>query len=121
MGDGNSSLILSSSDRSQHRNVPSAEYTHDSEDSDDTQSDGDITWSPGDGICPTTVQFNCCCDSKFDEWKKATSMDPEQHDTLILYTRAFLDLLKDVIMSPPSFTALQNTSTLQVDQNPFLS
>ena len=48
-------------------------------------------------------------------------MDPEQHDTLILYTRAFLDLLKDVIMSPPSFTALQNTSTLQVDQNPFLS
>lgn len=30
-------------------------------------------------------------------------MDPEQHDTLILYTRAFLDLLKDVIMSPPFF------------------
>ena len=100
MGDGNSSLILSSSDRNQHRNVPSAGYTHDSEDSDDTQSDGDITWSPGDGICPTTAQFNCCCDSKFDEWKKATFMDTEQYDTLILYTRAFLDLLKDV---PPFF------------------
>lgn len=64
-----------------------------------TQSNSNITWSPGDRICPTTAQFNCCCDSKFDEWKKVTSMDPEQHDTLILYIRAFLDLLKDV----PSF------------------
>lgn len=106
MGDGNSSLILPSSDRNQHRNVPSAEHTHDSEDSDDTQSNGDITWSPGDGICPTTVQFNCCCDSKFNEWKKVTSMNPEQYDTLILYTRAFLDLLKDIppLLSLPSRT-----------------
>lgn len=100
MGDGNSSLLLSSSDRNQCRNSPSAKYAQDSEDSDDTQSDGDITWSPGDGICPTTAQFNCCCQSKFDEWKRATSLHLEDHDSLILYTRAFLDLLKDV---PPFF------------------
>lgn len=100
MGDKNSSLILPSPDHNQNSNAPSAEYTHDSEGSDDTQSDNDITWSPGDGVCPTTTQFNDCYETKFNERKTAASMGLEHHGTLFRYARAFLDLLKDV---PPFF------------------
>lgn len=99
MEDKNSSLTLHYN-HNQQSNVPNAEYTHDSEDSDDTQSDDDITWSPGDGVCPTTAQFNSCCETKLNEWEKATSIDLGQYDTLSRYARAFLDLLKDV---PPFF------------------
>lgn len=91
---------MSSSDHNQHRNIPGVKYSYNTEDSDDTQSDADITWSPGDGICPTTAQFNYCCQSKFDECKKTTSMHLEDYDSLILYTAAFLNLLKNV---PPFF------------------
>lgn len=100
MGDKSSSLILPSPNHNQNSNAPSAEYTHDSEGSDDTQSDDDITWSPGDGVCPTTAHFNDCCETKFNEWKAAASMGLKHHGTLFRYERAFLDLLKDV---PPFF------------------
>ena len=78
MGDGNSSLILSSSDRNQHRNVPSAEYTHDSEDSDDTQSDSNITWSPGDRICLDTSQLGART-SPYDDWASSTTKIMSSH------------------------------------------
>ncbi|KAE8310270.1 hypothetical protein BDV41DRAFT_400224 [Aspergillus transmontanensis] len=32
--------------------LPSAEYTTQLDDSDESSSEYDITWSPGDGVCP---------------------------------------------------------------------
>lgn len=80
-------------------NARGTKHTYNPEDSDDTQSDGDVTWSPGDGIRPATAQFNYCCQSKFDVWQRASTMRFEDYGSLIFYTRAFLDL-KDV---PPFF------------------
>ncbi|KAE8331401.1 hypothetical protein BDV39DRAFT_189813 [Aspergillus sergii] len=49
--------------------LPSAEYTTQLDDSDESSSEYDITWSPGDGVCSTIVEFNYCCQSKTDDWK----------------------------------------------------
>lgn len=100
MRDGNLNPLLSSSDRNQYRISPSAKYAQDSEDSDDTQSDEDVNWSLGDGICPTTAQFNLCFQSKLDEWERAASLHFEAYGSLILCTRAFLDLLKGMPNRP---------------------
>ncbi|PYI20565.1 hypothetical protein BO99DRAFT_107775 [Aspergillus violaceofuscus CBS 115571] len=56
--------------------------------------------SPGDGVCPTTSQFNLCYRSKFTQWKHAATAHIPGSDSLEFYIQSFLDLLKDV---PPFF------------------
>lgn len=100
MGDRNSSLL--SPDCKQHGNVPG-----DSKDSDDNRSDGDINWTPEDGICPTTAQSNRCCQSKFDEWKGATSMHLEDYDLTSIRQLSWISSM----LSLPSFTVLHSLSS----------
>lgn len=78
----------------------SSRHTPNSCNSDETESDSDITWSPGDGICPTTAQFNHCCKSKLDDWTSATSLYHADSDTFQFYVKTLLDLVKDI---PPFF------------------
>lgn len=61
--------------------------------SDETNSDADVTWSPGDG------EFNHCCQSKYDDWSHASNR--EGFNTLQFYLDAFLDLHRDI---PPVHT-----------------
>ncbi|RAH48119.1 uncharacterized protein BO95DRAFT_480502 [Aspergillus brunneoviolaceus CBS 621.78] len=56
--------------------------------------------SPGDGICPTTSQFNLCYRSKLAQWKHAATAHIRGSDSLDFYIQSFLDLLKEV---PPFF------------------
>ncbi|RAK71715.1 uncharacterized protein BO72DRAFT_441329 [Aspergillus fijiensis CBS 313.89] len=56
--------------------------------------------SPGDGICPTTSQFNLCYRSKLAQWKYAATAHIPGSDSLKFYIQSFVDLLKDV---PPFF------------------
>lgn len=81
-------------------NSMSAEYKYPSDYSDDSDSDADVTWSPGDGVCPSKAQFNDCFQSKFDDWKCASSAHMEGSNTFPFYMNAFLNLLKNV---PPFF------------------
>lgn len=76
-----------------------AEYKYPSDYSDETGSDFDVTWSPGDGVCPSTAQFNDCFQSKLDDWRCASSTSLEDSNPFPFYINAFLDLLKKV----PSF------------------
>lgn len=71
--------------------------------SDESDSEIDVTWSPGDGICPSTAEFHHCCQSKFDEWKHATSMPLNHTLSFPFYLDAFLSLLKHV---PPFLSCL---------------
>lgn len=98
--------MSSSPSQDQGREVPETEIVPDSENSDVSQTDADITWSPGDGICPSTAEFSHCFQSKYDEWKKAASRkQPSNSGTLLSFTRALLNLVRHV---PPFFHSLPN-------------
>ncbi|GAQ43821.1 similar to Pc13g13620 [Aspergillus niger] len=71
--------------------------------SDESDSEVGATWSPGDGICPSTAEFHHCCQSKFDEWSHATSMPLNHTLSFPFYLDAFLSLLKHV---PPFLSCL---------------
>lgn len=75
----------------------SSKHTPHSCNSDETESDIDITWSPGDGICPTTAQFNHCCKSKLDDRTNAALIYPEGSESFQFYIKPFFDLLRDVL------------------------
>lgn len=66
------------------------DYSHDSE------SEDDLTWSPGDGICPSTGEFNHCYQSKFHYWRDAASTPIDVPEPFQYYLQAFLDILQDV-------------------------
>ncbi|PYI01999.1 hypothetical protein BO78DRAFT_464235 [Aspergillus sclerotiicarbonarius CBS 121057] len=77
------------------------------DDSDGSDSDDDLTWAPGDGVCPPTAQFNPCCQAKFDYWRTAASMHPPGSGSYRYYVQDCLDLLKDVpsfLNNPPDGT-----------------
>ncbi|RAH48639.1 uncharacterized protein BO95DRAFT_471552 [Aspergillus brunneoviolaceus CBS 621.78] len=95
---GDSGLQLTASISNQQRNILSANPF---DDSDESSNDSDVTWSPGDRVCPTAAHFNHCCQSKIDDWQNAASTRLEGTESLHYYITAFLDLLKDV----PSFYA----------------
>ncbi|KAL4893332.1 hypothetical protein BDV59DRAFT_207821 [Aspergillus ambiguus] len=78
-------------------NQMTAAYTYPSVSSDETESDITVTWSPGDGICPSTAQFDYCYQSKFDDWRRASLTNLENSSTF--YLNAFLNLKK----VPPFF------------------
>ncbi|PIG88745.1 hypothetical protein AARAC_000503 [Aspergillus arachidicola] len=80
--------------------LPSAEYTTQLDDSDESSSEYDITWSPGDGVCPTTVEFNHCCQSKTDDWKNAAASHLEGTECFQYYLSAFLGLFENI---PPFY------------------
>ncbi|RAH62666.1 hypothetical protein BO85DRAFT_386175 [Aspergillus piperis CBS 112811] len=71
--------------------------------SDESDSEVGVTWSPGDGVCPSTAEFHHCCQSKFDEWSHATSMPLNHTLSFSFYLDAFLSLLKHV---PPFLSGL---------------
>ncbi|KAE8410183.1 hypothetical protein BDV36DRAFT_302996 [Aspergillus pseudocaelatus] len=96
MGTGDSGLRLPTTNQSQGISLSSAEYTHSFDDSDESRSDGHVNWSPGDGVCPTTAQFNHCCQSKIDDWKNAACTHLANTKTFHDYLTAFLGLLEDV-------------------------
>ncbi|RAH72565.1 uncharacterized protein BO66DRAFT_26040 [Aspergillus aculeatinus CBS 121060] len=98
METGDSGLGLAASNSNQQRNILSANPF---DDSDESSNDSDVTWSPGDGVCPTAAHFNHCCQSKIDDWQNAASTRLEGTESLHYYITAFLNLLKDV----PSFYA----------------
>ncbi|KAE8151315.1 hypothetical protein BDV25DRAFT_128842 [Aspergillus avenaceus] len=95
MGTEDSGLHVSATDQSQ-RSLPSAVDTHQFSDSDESSSDDDVTWSPGDGVCPTTAQFNHCCQSKIDDWRNAANTHRGETTSLEYHLTSFLGLLKDV-------------------------
>ncbi|PLN84980.1 hypothetical protein BDW42DRAFT_198856 [Aspergillus taichungensis] len=80
--------------------IMSAEYTYPPDCSDETDSEVDMTWAPGDGVCPSTTEFNHCWQSKRDEWGQASSAYREEFHTLQYYLEPFLNLHKDI---PPFF------------------
>ncbi|KAE8350625.1 hypothetical protein BDV28DRAFT_162842 [Aspergillus coremiiformis] len=101
MGNGDSGFRLPTTNQSRQSSLPSAEYsTHPFDDSDESSSDDHVNWSPGDGVCPTTAQFNHCCQSKIDDWKNVVSTHLAHMETFHDYLTAFLSLLEDV---PPFY------------------
>ncbi|PYI34237.1 hypothetical protein BP00DRAFT_484797 [Aspergillus indologenus CBS 114.80] len=84
---------------------------------DESSSDSDVTWFPGDGVCPTTTQFNHCCQSKIDNWINAASARLEGTESLNYYISAFLNLLKDV---PPFYNRPPGTVQLSGKAKSFL-
>lgn len=67
---------------------------------DETQSDEDEEWYPGDGICPSTPQFNICYKAHFNNWRMADLTRPESSRSISFYIEAFLNLVKN---APPFF------------------
>ncbi|KAL2000266.1 hypothetical protein VTN02DRAFT_3329 [Thermoascus thermophilus] len=67
---------------------------------DDSPSDEDAAeWHDGDGICPSTSQFNMCCRVSYDTWSSAAaaaSRPSRDGPSGRLHIDAFLDLLRDV-------------------------
>ncbi|KAE8373038.1 hypothetical protein BDV26DRAFT_301345 [Aspergillus bertholletiae] len=99
-GTGDSGLLLLTTNQSRQSSLPSVKYTHPFDDSDESSSDGHVDWSPGDGVCPTTAQFNYCCQSKIDDWKNTASTHLADPKMLHDYLTAFLSLFEDV---PPFY------------------
>jgi hypothetical protein len=66
---------------------------------DDTNSEDDVTWYPGDGICPPTSQFIYCCQKKIDIWKKAASTQIKGSDSFFFYIKPFLGLVEHILHS----------------------
>ncbi|KAB8259396.1 hypothetical protein BDV32DRAFT_159308 [Aspergillus pseudonomiae] len=83
--------------------LPDADYTPQPDDSDESSSNEDITWFPGDGVCPTTAEFNHWCQSKFDEWKNAAVTHQQGTESFQHYLTAFLGLLDNI---PPFYHRL---------------
>jgi hypothetical protein len=73
MGAGDARPSSSGTDDTQKANLMSAEYIYAPDCSDESDSDVDVTWAPGDGVCPSTADFNHCWQSKRDEWGQASS------------------------------------------------
>ncbi|RAL04240.1 uncharacterized protein BO80DRAFT_400647 [Aspergillus ibericus CBS 121593] len=126
MGDGDASLPPS-----QERRIADTELAYQSDDSDESDSANNVTWAPGDGICPSTAQFNRCCEAKFDQWSTAASTPPPGSESSQYYIQSFLDLLQDVpsfLHSPPkdiniaggrrSYLTLTSTLQIQTTDNP---
>ena len=88
-----------------------------SDNSDETESDFDVTWFPGDGICPSTAQSSLCCQSKLIEWKHASSGHSKGFDTGQFYMNTFLSILKEV---PPVFPFLPEDSNIAKGSKSFL-
>lgn len=78
----------------------SAEYEYQHDCSDESDSDDNATWVPGDGVCPSTAEFNHCWHSKCDGWTQASSTHRKDIHTAKFYLDAFVDLHRDV---PPFF------------------
>lgn len=68
--------------------------------SDESSSECDIAWSPGDGVCPTRADFNHCCQLKVEDWKHAALTCLEYTESFQYYLEAFLGLLENV---PPFY------------------
>ncbi|BAE54614.1 unnamed protein product [Aspergillus oryzae RIB40] len=75
-------------------------YTPQLDDNDECSSEYDITWSPGDGVCPTTAEFNHCCQSKTDDWENAALTHLEGTESFQYYLSAFLGLFENI---PPFY------------------
>ncbi|PYI00192.1 hypothetical protein BO71DRAFT_341601 [Aspergillus ellipticus CBS 707.79] len=75
-----------------------SEYTEHGSFEGDTQSEQDEEeWLSGDGVCPTTAEFDTCCQTSRDAWNHAALRSTLCfNDT---YIDTFLDILRDV----PSF------------------
>ncbi|KAE8368153.1 hypothetical protein BDV27DRAFT_168509 [Aspergillus caelatus] len=76
------------------------EYTPQYDSSDKSSSECDITWSPGDGVCPTRADFNHCCQLKVEDWKNTALTYLEGTESFQYYLEAFLGLLENV---PPFY------------------
>ncbi|KAL4887869.1 hypothetical protein BDV59DRAFT_196937 [Aspergillus ambiguus] len=74
----------------------SAEYIYPPDFSDESDSDVDVTWAPGDGVCPSTAEFSHCWQSKRDDWRQASSAYREDFHTLQYYLDTFLNLYRDI-------------------------
>ncbi|PYH95906.1 hypothetical protein BO71DRAFT_322170 [Aspergillus ellipticus CBS 707.79] len=102
MGAGSLGPPSSFTNNSQQKGTADAKDTYRFDGSDDSQGDSDLTWSPGDGVCPSTAQFNHCYQSKFNQWTNAASTQIQGSESFHYYLQAFLNLLKDV---PPFFNS----------------
>ncbi|PYI21877.1 hypothetical protein BO99DRAFT_327433 [Aspergillus violaceofuscus CBS 115571] len=114
METGVSDLQLAATSPKQQRGTSSADQF---DACDESNSDSDVTWFPGDGVCPTTTQFNHCCQSKIDNWINAASARLEGTESLDYYISAFLNLLKDV---PPFYNCPLGTVQLSGRAKSFL-
>ncbi|PYH51301.1 uncharacterized protein BO96DRAFT_439092 [Aspergillus niger CBS 101883] len=85
--------------------------------SDESDSDVGVTWSPGDGICPSTAEFHHCCRSKFDEWRHAISIPPNDTLSFSFFLETFLSLLKHV---PPFLHGLPEDVNITGRRRTFL-
>jgi hypothetical protein len=56
---------------------------------------------PGDGICPSTSQFNEIFKSTYDTWKSLTSTFSDEDDEKLFCRDSFLELLEEI----PPFAA----------------
>ncbi|KNG90611.1 hypothetical protein ANOM_001329 [Aspergillus nomiae NRRL 13137] len=83
--------------------LPDTDHPPQPDDSDESSSDEDITWFPGDGVCPTTAEFNHCCQLKLENWKNAAVAYQEGTESFQYYLTAFLDLLDNI---PPFYHRL---------------
>jgi hypothetical protein len=66
--------------------------------SEDEYSDEGGNYSPGDGICPSTSQFNAVYNASYESWTSPTSETFLDRSTQLLCIDSFLELLKD---TPP--------------------
>jgi hypothetical protein len=61
-----------------------------------TSDEDDAEWYPGDGICPSTLQFNGVYRSSYDAWCSAASKLTQSDASETFRIEAFLDMLQDV-------------------------
>ena len=86
--------------------------TSNEDDEDDEDDEGD-EWYPGDGICPSTSQFNMIYQASYDAWCSAALRKTQNGVADLLCIEDFLNLLDDApafFHNPPKDVDIQGGS-----------
>lgn len=67
-----------------------------SDEDEDEDEDENDQWYPGDGICPSTSQFNTVYQASYDAWCPAAPRQTQNGGDNLLCIKDFLNLLDDV-------------------------
>lgn len=94
-----------------------------SEDEEEEESEEEAEWYPGDGICPSTLQFNSVRKASYAAWCLAATRQSDDSVFEPSYIDAFLDLLEDVpafYRNPPENVDLVGRRKSPLIQRSFL-
>jgi hypothetical protein len=88
--------------------------SHEEDDNDEDDDDEDYNWYPGDGICPSTSQFNMVYQASYDAWCSPSARQTRSGGVANTFCiESFLDLLDNVpafFQDPPKGVDIQGGS-----------